>query len=130
MDESITNIRQLYIRFVRSGGADAEALRQMRLWRATIRGDRAGYEKANAELRATFEAVAAFALQVALTALLTPAAAAIFRGAEGALAAARAVKMVRGIIVNTVARSPPTPRYRTTTGWPPSSTTCSAASAR
>ena len=74
----------------------------MRLWRATIRGDRAGYEKANAELRATFEAVAAFALQVALTALLTPAAAAIFRGAEGALAAARAVKMVRGIIVNTV----------------------------
>jgi hypothetical protein len=102
MDESITNIRQLYLRFVRSGGADAEALRQMRLWRATIRGDRAGYEKANAELRATFEAVAAFALQVALTALLTPAAAAIFRGAEGALAAARAVKMVRGIIVNTV----------------------------
>ena len=61
-----------------------------------------GYEKANAELRATFEAVAAFALQVALTALLTPAAAAIFRGAEGALAAARAVKMVRGVIVNTV----------------------------
>jgi hypothetical protein len=105
MDESIRNIRQLYIQFVASGGTDAEALRQMRLWRATIRGDRAGYEKANAELRATFEAVAAFALQVALTALLTPAAAAIFRvaeGAEAALFAARAVKVARGLIVNTV----------------------------
>jgi hypothetical protein len=105
MDESIRNIRQLYIQFVTGGGSDAEALRQMRLWRATIRGDRAGYEKANAELRATFEAVAAFALQVALTALLTPAAAAIFRvaeGAEAALFAARAVKVARGLIVNTV----------------------------
>jgi hypothetical protein len=105
MDESIRNIRQLFIQFVTSGGTDAEALRQMRLWRATIRGDRAGYEKANAELRATFEAVAAFALQVALTALLTPAAAAIFRvaeGAEAALFAARAVKVARGLIVNTV----------------------------
>jgi hypothetical protein len=102
MDESIANIRTQYARFVASGGTDTEALHQMRLWRATIRGDRAGYEKANAELRATFEAVAAFALQVALSALLTPAAAAIFRGAESALAVARAVKMVRGIIVNTV----------------------------
>jgi hypothetical protein len=105
MDESIHNIRRLFIQFVTSGGTDAEALRQMRLWRATIRGDRAGYEKANAELRATFEAVAAFALQVALTALLTPAAAAIFRvaeGAEAALFAARAIKVARGLIVNTV----------------------------
>lgn len=105
MDESISNIRQLFVRFVTSGGTDSEALHQMRLWRATIRGDRAGYEKANAELRATFEAVAAFALQVALTALLTPAAAAILRlaeGAEAAAMAARAVKLARGLIVNTV----------------------------
>ena len=105
MDESISNIRQLFVRFVTGGGTDSEALHQMRLWRATIRGDRAGYEKANAELRATFEAVAAFALQVALTALLTPAAAAILRvaeGAEAAVLAARAVKLARGLIVNTV----------------------------
>ena len=105
MDESIANIRRLSTAFSASRGTDGEALREMRLWRATIRGDRAGYEKANAELRATFEAVAAFALQVALTALLTPAAAAILRvaeGAEAALMAARAVKLARGVLVNTV----------------------------
>ena len=105
MDESISNILRLYARFAASGGTDSEALRQMRLWRATIRGDRAGYEKANAELRAKFEAVAAFALQVALTALLTPAAAAIFEvveAAEAAALAARAVKLASSVIVNTV----------------------------
>ena len=106
MDESISNIRRLYLEFLTGGATDTALLQEMRLWRATIRGDRAGYEKANAELRATFEAVAAFALQVALTALLTPAAAALLRVAEGAEAAAmaaRAVKVVRGVLVNTVA---------------------------
>jgi hypothetical protein len=105
MDESISNIRKLFLRFFTTGGTDSDALHQMRLWRATIRGDRAGYEKANAELRATFEMIASFALQVALAALLTPAAAAIFEVAEGAEAAAlavRAVKLARGVIVNTV----------------------------
>jgi polyhydroxyalkanoate synthesis regulator phasin len=105
MDESITNIRRLYQQFVTGGSTDTALLQEMRLWRATIRGDRAGYEKANAELRATFEAVAAFALQVALTALLTPAAAALLRvaeGAEAAVMAARAVKLVRGVLVNTI----------------------------
>ena len=52
--------------------------------------------------RTTFEAVASFALQLALTALLTPAAAAIFRGAESAAAVARTVKYLRSILVNTV----------------------------
>ncbi|MEO6510044.1 MAG: hypothetical protein ABIO16_03565, partial [Nocardioides sp.] len=71
-------------------GRDAKLLiRDMHFARATIRGDRAGYEKATAELRATFQAIASFVLQAVLTAVLTPAAAALFRGISAAAAATR-----------------------------------------
>lgn len=68
-------------------GANAEAVRSaeahelihaMHLARATIRGDRAGYERATAALRAKFQMVASFVLQAVLTAVLTPFATAIF----------------------------------------------------
>jgi hypothetical protein len=67
-----------------------EIIRQMRLARATIRGDRAAYEKATAELRATFEMIASFVLQAALTGVLGPVAEAMFvlEAAEGAEALA------------------------------------------
>ena len=69
---------------------DAKLLiREMHFARATIRGDRAGYEKATAELRATFQAIASFVLQAVLTAVLSPAAAALFRGISAAAAATR-----------------------------------------
>ena len=55
-----------------------ELLQTIRLARATIRGDRVGYEKATAALREKFRAVASFVLQAVLTAVLTPAAAALF----------------------------------------------------
>jgi hypothetical protein len=55
---------------------------QMRMARATIRGDRDAYEKATAALRAIFEAIAVFVIQAALTALLSPAAAALLEAAE------------------------------------------------
>lgn len=57
-------------------------IEQMRLARATIRGDRAAYEKATAELRAMFEMAAAFVLQAAISALLTPAAGALLEAME------------------------------------------------
>ena len=75
--------------------AEAGALLQrMRLARATIRGDRKAYEQATAKLRATFQAVASFVLQAALTAILTPAA--------GALFAARGVAFARTALVTFV----------------------------
>jgi hypothetical protein len=106
LDESIKEVRKLYGEYcvwvgwlpeldpagvnlqqpemVHSGAAH-EKIQQMQLARATIRGDRAAYEKATAELRATFQAVAIFVIQAALTALLTPAAGALFGTAvEGA----------------------------------------------
>jgi hypothetical protein len=58
--------------------AALELLQRIRLARATIRGDRAGYEKATAALREKFRAVASFVVQAVLTAVLTPAAAALF----------------------------------------------------
>ncbi|MBW4518355.1 MAG: hypothetical protein KME16_01300 [Scytolyngbya sp. HA4215-MV1] len=87
----------------KSGGAK-EILRQMRLARHTIRGDRAAYEKATAELRETFQAIAAFAIQAALTALLTPAAGALFKGAMAArgVMAARMLSFVETVSVNAV----------------------------
>ncbi len=57
-------------------------IQQMRLARATIRGDRAAYEKATAQLRAMFEMAAAFVLQAAISALLTPAAGALLEAVE------------------------------------------------
>jgi hypothetical protein len=77
----------------------------MRLARATIRGDRAAYESATAELRATIEAAASFVIQAALTAVLTPAAGAIFRASSGARAAmmtARITRWAEAVSVNTV----------------------------
>jgi hypothetical protein len=81
-----------------------EILQEMRLARHTIRGDRAAYEKATAELRATFEAIASFVIQAALTALLTPVASALFKGAMAVrgVMAARMIKWVEMVSVNTV----------------------------
>ena len=63
-------------------GAAHKIIQDMRLARATIRGDRAAYEKATAQLRAMFEMVAAFVLQAVISALLTPAAAALLEAVE------------------------------------------------
>jgi hypothetical protein len=89
LDATINEVRLLRIVYmtVTWNGTDKEAvksagahriIRRMHLARATIRGDRAGYEKATAELRATFQAVASFVLQAVLTAVLTPFATALF----------------------------------------------------
>jgi hypothetical protein len=81
LDETIAEVRKLEQRYKAEAKGDPEfapsqqarrILEQMRLARATIRGDREAYEKATAELRATFEAVASFALQAALTAVIGP----------------------------------------------------------
>ncbi|MGH8072157.1 MAG: hypothetical protein ACRERE_44380 [Candidatus Entotheonellia bacterium] len=102
LDATIKEVRAKraeYLELVKYG-ADAEAarsekahliIRDMHYARATIRGDRAGYEKATAELRATFQAVASFVLQAVLTAVLTPFATALF-AARLAQAGAMAVK--------------------------------------
>jgi hypothetical protein len=104
LDETIVQVRNLYGQYqVMVGwvpvsdvilkpanvGSDAARaiVQEMRLARHVIRGDRAAYEEATAALRATFEAIASFVLQAALTAVLTPAAAALFRVAKGAEAA-------------------------------------------
>ncbi len=80
---------------------------QMRMARATIRGDRAAYEKATAALRAIFEMVAAFVIQAALTALLSPAAAALLEAVElgadaveAGVMAARIAKFAANTTVN------------------------------
>ena len=89
LDATIKEVHQLRTEYMTAtrNGADKEAVKsaeaheiihKMHLARATIRGDRAGYEKATAELRATFQAVASFVLQAVLTAVLTPFATAIF----------------------------------------------------
>lgn len=70
-------------------------VQDMRLARHTIRGDRAAYEEATAKLRATFEAIAMFVLQAVLTAVLTPAAAALFRAAQLARGAQSAMLLAR-----------------------------------
>jgi hypothetical protein len=106
LDATIKEVRLLYIQYMRliEYGANTEAIRsreayeiihRMHLARATIRGDRAGYERATAELRATFQAVASFVLQSVLTAVLTPFATALFAARlaqAGAQAGAMAVK--------------------------------------
>jgi hypothetical protein len=112
LDETIQKIRGLVVRYraaalVRPEWAHSpEAHRivlDLRLARATIRGDRAAYEKATAELRATFQAVAAFALQVALTAVLGPIAEVALIGeiGEGASVALRVAKLAQGAAVGT-----------------------------
>lgn len=78
-DPAGTNLQQPQM--VHSTQATA-IIEQMRLARATIRGDRAAYEKATAELRAMFEMAAAFVLQAAISALLTPAAGALLEAME------------------------------------------------
>jgi hypothetical protein len=110
--ETIKEVRRLYWLYTYSfmpnpKWADSTKahgiVQQMRLARATIRGDRAAYEKATAELRATFEAVAAFALQAALTAVLGPLAELALVGelGEGATLALRAAKVAQDAIVGT-----------------------------
>src|SRR5262249_40423321 len=78
-------------------------LQKMRLARATIRGDRKAYEKATAELRATFQAIASFVLQAALTAVLGPIAELALIGelAEGASVALRVAKLAQTAAVGT-----------------------------
>lgn len=66
---------------VNSGEAQ-ETIARMRLARATIRGDRAAYEQATAQLRGMIEFAAEFALQIALTAILTPAAGAVLKALQ------------------------------------------------
>jgi hypothetical protein len=88
LDETIRDVREWHIQYLklvgwtwpgtmtspeRAHSPEAhELLHKIRLARATIRGDRAAYEKATAELRATFELVASLVLQAALTAVLGP----------------------------------------------------------
>jgi len=88
LDETIAEIRDLHGQYavmvgwvppnhmVRPEGATTagahQLIRHMRLARATIRNDRAGYEKENAKLQATFDAIATFVIQTAFTAVLGP----------------------------------------------------------
>ncbi|MEX0782760.1 MAG: hypothetical protein WD557_08925 [Dehalococcoidia bacterium] len=112
LDETKTHLSLLVLQYRRLLGWDPasktilypddikspEALRlihEMRLARHTIRGDRAAYEEATAKLRATFEAIASFVIQAALSAVLTPAAAALFRVAKGTHAALTLGNQVR-----------------------------------
>ncbi|HEY7201409.1 MAG TPA: hypothetical protein VIC57_14400, partial [Candidatus Dormibacteraeota bacterium] len=112
LDETITKVRVLQFSYhARWAGQPAwshsaeahQVIQQLRLARATIRGDRAAYEKATAELRATFQAIAAFALQVALTAVLGPVAELALVGelAEGASVALRVAKLAQDAAVAT-----------------------------
>jgi hypothetical protein len=114
LDETIGEVRRLYWQWLREFGANPQfahtpqshdMIQQMRLARATIRGDRAAYEKATAELRATFQAIASFALQAALTAVIGPIAefALIGELAEGASVALRVAKTVQTAAVGTSA---------------------------
>jgi hypothetical protein len=104
LNESIAVVRESAIRYLGLVGWSSgtvskpeqihsekahQLLLQLRLARATIRGDRAAYEKATAELRATFEAVASFVIQAALSAVLGPLAAVIGRLGKAALVARR-----------------------------------------
>jgi hypothetical protein len=100
LDATINEVREKRAEYLALINADTEAahsenahliIRDMQFARATIRGDRAGYEKATAELRATFQAVASFVLQAVLTAVLTPVATALF-AARLAQAGAMAVR--------------------------------------
>ena len=112
LDETKTELSLLVLQYRRLVGWDPESntvlypqdlhspealdlIHRMRLARHTIRGDRAAYEEATAKLRATFEAIASFVLQAALSAVLTPAAAALFRVAKGTHAALTLGNQVR-----------------------------------
>jgi hypothetical protein len=88
LDETINDVREWHAQYLqlvgwtwpgtltspeRAHSPEAhQLLHKIRLARATIRGDRAAYEKATAALRAAFEMVASFVLQAALTAVLGP----------------------------------------------------------
>jgi hypothetical protein len=88
LDETITQVRKWHTQYLqlvgwtwpgtltspeRAHSPEArELLHNIRLARATIRGDRAAYEEATAALRATFELVASLVVQAALTAVLGP----------------------------------------------------------
>lgn len=100
LDATIKEVREKREEYLTLIKTDPEAvhsekahliIRDMHLARATIRGDRAGYEKATAELRATFQAVASFVLQAVFAAVLTPFATALF-AARLAQAGAMAVR--------------------------------------
>ena len=85
-------------------------LAELRMARATIRGDRSGYERATAELRAVFEMVATIVVGAALSAVIGPLAAQLVglgELAEGAAVTLRFVKWVEtttaGIVSNVTA---------------------------
>jgi len=114
LDETIDEVHRLFFQWCGEFGANPQfahtpqshqIIQQLRLARATIRGDRAAYEKATAELRATFQAIASFALQAALTAVIGPIAefALIGELAEGASVALRVAKTVQTAAVGTSA---------------------------
>ena len=111
LNATLTEVREKRDRYyaLTKNGTDLKAMRSqdakllirdMHFARATIRGDRAGYEKATAELRATFQAIASFVLQAVLTAVLSPAAAALFRGISAAAAATRYGIWLRNTVVS------------------------------
>ena len=111
LDETIREARRLTAQYTHAAMADprftesGEAKRmvhELRLARATIRGDRAAYEQATAELRATFQAIAAFALEAALTAVLGPLAQ-LGRLAKGASMALKVAKAAQAAAVSTAA---------------------------
>src|SRR5262249_13620940 len=112
LDETIKEVRGNYWQYFYTAMANPqwtktgeahEILQKMRLARATIRGDRKAYEKATAELRATFQAIASFVLQAALTAVLGPIAELALIGelAEGASVALRVAKLAQTAAVGT-----------------------------
>jgi hypothetical protein len=103
LDETMETVRDLHAKYIATLAAQflqgiaglktdpdeaGKILQQMRLAKATIRGDRAEYEKATAELRSTFEMVGSFVLQAALAEVLGPIAGVIFRVGRGAEAIA------------------------------------------
>jgi hypothetical protein len=113
LDESIAEVRAAHEEYMfglmpnpkfPETGPAKKLLERMHLARATIRGDRAAYEKATAELRATFQAIAAFALQVALAAVIGPAVlelAALAEVGEGAAMGLRIAKIATEAAVGT-----------------------------
>jgi hypothetical protein len=114
LDATIKQVREKRDEYLKLVSSDPEAarsekahliIRDMHFARATIRGDRAGYEKATAELRATFQAVASFVLQAVLTAVLTPFATALFaaRLAQAGAMAARFAVWTKNTVVGMAA---------------------------
>ncbi len=113
LDETIVVIRTTVMIYSARAAADPsfakssdahKMVETLRMARATIRGDRAEYEKANAALRSLLQSVAAFALQIALSAVLGPIVAAAGRLVQAAATVVRvAVRAAASVLSSTVA---------------------------